>query len=50
MKEWWYKRMFCDVITSDGLHHDILIKLKIQDLVLRECFGCDFMFNNELIF
>lgn len=50
MKEWWYRRIFCNIITSDGLHYSIMIKLKIQDLVLRECFGCDFMFDNELIF
>jgi len=27
-----------------------MIKFKIQNLELRYCFGCDFLFNNELIF
>jgi len=35
-----------NIITSDRLHHNTMIKLKIQDLVLCECFGCEYMFNN----
>jgi len=48
--EWWYHRIFCNIIVSDGSHYNIMIKLKIQSLELRYCFGCDLLFNNELIF
>jgi len=48
--EFWYQRIFCSLIISDGSNYNIMIKLKIQDLVLRGCFGCDILFNNELIF
>jgi len=50
MVEWWYKKIFCNIIISDGSHYSIMIKLKIQDLEMRSGFGCDFLFNNELIF
>ncbi|XP_022176935.1 uncharacterized protein LOC111038226 isoform X2 [Myzus persicae] len=36
--EWWYRRIFCYIITSDGSHYNIMIKLKIQDLAL-QCRG-----------
>lgn len=48
--EWWYHKIFCSVLTSDGADYNIMIKLKIQDLVLRGCFGCDALFYNELFF
>ncbi|XP_022176938.1 uncharacterized protein LOC111038227 isoform X2 [Myzus persicae] len=33
-----------------GSHYNVMIKLKILSLELRYCFGCDILFNNELIF
>ncbi|XP_003243924.1 uncharacterized protein LOC100575630 [Acyrthosiphon pisum] len=49
-EEWCYQKIFCDVTTSDGSHHNIIIKLKLQDFVLRKFFESDLLFNNELIF
>jgi len=48
--EWCYKKIFCDFTTPDGSHHNIMIKLKHQDFVLRKCIESDLIFGNELIF
>lgn len=49
-EEWCFRRIFCDVITSDGSHHNIMIKLKLQDFVLRKCLESDLLFGNEFVF
>ncbi|XP_022176942.1 uncharacterized protein LOC111038229 isoform X2 [Myzus persicae] len=48
-EEWSYRRIFCDVTTSDGSHHNIMIKLKLKEYELRKCFESDLIFHNELI-
>jgi len=49
-KEWCYQQIYCVVTTSDGSYHNIMVKLKNQDSILRECFDLDIMFHNELFF
>jgi len=49
-KEWCYQQIYCVVTTSDGSHHNIMIKLKVQDFGVRECFDIDILFHNELVF
>lgn len=47
--EWKYTTIDGTVITSDGLHYPVMIRLKHQDQMLRDCWQSDKLFHNELI-
>jgi hypothetical protein len=49
LDEWKYTTIVGTVITSDGLHYPVMIRLKIQDQMLRDCWQSDKLFHNELI-
>ncbi|XP_022176949.1 uncharacterized protein LOC111038236 [Myzus persicae] len=49
-KEWKYKAIFGDIVTSDDIRYSVLIKLKNRDQTIRESSECDTLFQNELNF
>jgi len=49
-KDWKYKAMFGEIVTSDEIHYSVLIKLKNCDQIVREGYECDTLFQNELNF
>lgn len=49
LDEWKYTTIVGTVVTSDGLHYPVMIRLKLQDPVMRECWQSDKLFHNELI-
>jgi len=49
-KEWNYKAIFGDIVTSENKRYSVLIKLKNRDQSIREFSECDTLFQNELNF
>lgn len=47
-KEWTYKAIFGEIVTSDEIHYNVLIKLKNRDQTIRESVECDVLFQNEI--
>lgn len=49
-KEWKYKAIFGDIVTSDEIHYNVLIKLKNRNQTIRERTESDVLFQNEIHF